>query len=448
MKEQSVFRTFFRYTSLNVLGMMGLSCYILADTYFIAKGLGNNGLTALNLAIPVYNLMQGLGLMIGMGGATKFSITRSRIGEEKNNEIFTQALCFALFLSLLFVLTALLFAGPLASLLGANEEVFAMTKTYVRVLLLFSPLFFLNNLCLCFVRNDGNPHLSMAAMVTGSFSNIILDYVFIFPLHMGIFGAILATGMAPGISLIVLSAHFIRRKNSFRPGRIRLSLNMQREIAFLGNASLITELSSGVVIVVFNFIILGLAGNVGVAAYGVIANISLVITAIFTGIAQGIQPIVSQNYGLQRMGHVKTVLRYGLITAVLFAILIYAASFAAAPQIVALFNEENNLTMAAIAEAGIPLYFLAFAFAGINIIASVYFGSVNCPKQSFVISILRGLFVIVPVAFLLSRLLGMNGIWLSFPVTEALVCLLSIFFLRRNRKAGQLNAEYDIDGKG
>ena len=190
------FRDFARYVSLNVLGMTALSCYILADTYFISKGMGTSGLAALNLAIPVYSFIHGSGLMIGMGGGTHYSIHKSRGEDEAANKAFTNAAMLVVVFASLFFLAGLFLSETITALLGADGAVFEMTRTYLQVILLFAPAFMGNNLILCFVRNDGAPGLAMAGMIGGSLSNVLLDWVFIFPCGMGIFGAVLVTGLA------------------------------------------------------------------------------------------------------------------------------------------------------------------------------------------------------------------------------------------------------------
>ena len=286
MKNNNCLKDFLKYSSLNVMGMIGLSCYILADTFFVSKGLGTNGLTALNLAIPFYSFIHGSGLMIGMGGGTKYSIQKSQGAHKYASRTFTSAVILAACFAVVFVLIGIFLPGPAISLFTSDSAVFAMAKTYLRVIMLFSPAFLMNNVLLCFVRNDGAPHLSMAAMIGGSLSNVVLDWVFIFPCQMGIFGAVFATGLAPIFSMLILSPHFIRKKNQFYFIKCRPDGSLIKGILSSGVPSLVTEVSSGIVIIVFNTIIMALEGNVGVAAYGVIANLSLVIIAIYTGIAQ------------------------------------------------------------------------------------------------------------------------------------------------------------------
>ena len=438
MKTSGSFKNFTKYVSLNVMGMIGLSCYILADTFFVSKGLGANGLTALNLAIPIYSFIHGSGLMIGMGGGTKYSIQKSQQKHDGANCIFSNAVYLAAVFAVLFVLTGILFSGKISSLLGADENVFKMSKTYLQVILLFAPAFLMNNVLLCFVRNDGAPQLSMAAMITGSLSNVILDWVFIFPCRMGIFGAAFATGLAPIISMIILSAHFVKKKNNFRFVKCRPQAMLFAGILSSGIPSLITEVSSGIVIIVFNSIILNLEGNIGVAAYGVIANLSLVIIAVYTGIAQGIQPIISSSYGAKNYSECNAILRYALTVMLIVSAVIYAVVFFGASPIAEIFNSEQNPVLQEIAEKGLRLYFIACPFAGFNIIISVYFTSSEYPLPAHIISILRGFIVIIPMTFLLSAIADITGVWCAFPATEFLVAALGlVFYIVYKNKRGK-----------
>lgn len=435
MNNTKYFKEFAKYTSLNVLGMIGLSCYILADTFFISKGLGANGLAALNLAIPIYSFINGSGLMLGMGGATKYSILKSQDKTQEANRTFTNTILITLALALVFFSIGIFLSGPITKLLGADEVIFQMSKTYLQVILLFAPMFMLNNVLLCFVRNDGAPQLSMLAMLGGSISNIILDYVFIFPCNMGIFGAVFATGLAPIISMIILSPYFFKKKNQFHLIKCKLSVQLIGGIISSGLPSLITEVSSGIVIIVFNKIILSLQGNTGIAAYGVIANLSLVVISIYTGVAQGIQPILSRSYGAGDQKNIQQVLRYALFTVLAISGIVYSTVFFGADQIANIFNSENNALLQSIAVTGLKIYFTACVFAGFNIILSVYFTSTEHARPAHIISVLRGFIIIIPMAFLLSSISGMTGVWLTFPTTEFIVAMigLTLFLLSRRK---------------
>lgn len=425
-------KEFIRYTTLNVLGMIGLSGYILADTFFIAKGLGANGLTALNLAIPIYSFIHGTGLMLGMGGATKYAIFWGQKEHQKSHQVFTNTLYLTVLSAAVFMFTGSLLSGKITALLGADGAVFSMTETYLRIILLFAPAFLLNEVLICFVRNDNNPKLSMLAMLTGSLSNILLDYIFIFPLHLGIRGAVLATGAAPVISICILSWHFIRRQNNFHWIKTKISASLAGNILSLGLSSLINEAASGIVMIAFNMLILSLQGNTGVAAYGVIANLSLVVISIYTGIAQGTQPIISRTYGSGDKNSQRQILKYAIITTEFLSVCIYLLFFQMAYPIVSIFNSEKNMQLQQIAVTGLKLYFTAIPFAGFNIILAMYFAATDHALPAQVISLARGLFLILPAAVCLSWLIGMSGIWLSFPITEIIVTIAGIFLYHRN----------------
>ena len=202
------------YVLRSVLSTLGLSVYILADTLFIAKGVGNLGLTALNIALPLFNLLNSLGLLLGMGGATLFSLRGAK------DNYFSQLLLVALSVGVLFTLSGIFFVEPIAQGLGASAATLNLTVLYLRFILIMAPFFILNNLVLAFVRNDGNPQLAMMAMLSSSLFNIIFDYLFVFPINMGMAGAALATVLSPVVSLAILSLH---RKKPQRKLQLQLT---------------------------------------------------------------------------------------------------------------------------------------------------------------------------------------------------------------------------------
>lgn len=422
-------REFGHYIFMNIIAQIGISFYIIVDTFFISKGLGSMGLTALNLALPGFNLIFGVAMMLGMGGGTKYAVLKAGGDQEGANAVFTNAIYLVAAFSLLFVVPGLLFSRQLTRLLGAGDTVFDITHIYVRTLICFSPAFLLNTVLGCFVRNDGNPNLSMASSLVGSFSNIILDYVFIFPMGMGMFGAILATGLAPVISIVIMTPYLFRGKQKFRLKALKPEMANILSVFRLGIPSFVVEMSSGIVIVIYNYIILGLCGDVGVAAYGVVANISVVAIAIFTGVAQGMQPICSKAFG---RGHHTAAARIkdyaGLLTAFV-ALLLYGVIFAFADQIATMFNSRGDTYLQTIAVEGLKLYFIGILFAGLNIVLSNYFVSVEWAWPAHIITLARGIVFLAPLAIGLSALWGIRGTWLAFPVCEAAVLILSAGFL-------------------
>lgn len=424
-------KKFAKYVSLNILAMLGSSCYILADTFFVANGIGANGLTALNLAIPLFSVIQAGGLMIGMGSGTRYAISISRGDVQRGSGVFTNAIITGIAAGCLIAAVGLLFSGNIAQAIGADDVTKEMTGIYLKVILFFAPFYMVNHTVVAFVRNDGNPKLATIAVLAGNFSNIILDYVLIYILKWGMFGASLATGIGPVISIACLSYHFLKGKNRFRLKKVKYSFVVAGDFCKLGISSFVNELSTGAVIMIFNFLFLGLGGNTAVAAYGIVANIALFAVAIFTGIAQGIQPLVSEYYGKGLTAQLKSTLKDAVIVALVLTTVVVAVSYGFNDGIVSLFNKSGDPQLQSIAKEGIIIYFLGFFPGSINIVLAGYFSAMERAEKGFLISLLRGLIIIAPSAFVLSKLWGMTGVWTAIPVTETLTFLAALLMARR-----------------
>ena len=393
-------KQFFKYVSQNIFGLLGTSCYILADTYFIAQAAGTDGVTLLNLCLPIYNFIFAIGSMIALGSATRYAIAKAQ-NDARGQRYFSDA------------------------------GIVTLGIPYARIFLLFTPFFMCNYIVSAFVRNDGDPSLAMVATLSGSLFNVVFDYIFMFPLGLGLAGAALATAVSPIISIAICSRHFLKKENTLQFVRQMPSVRLLGQSCQLGISGFVGELSSGVTTTVFNFLLLGLAGNVGVAAYGVVANFALVATAIFNGVAQGAQPLVSRCYGQNDHAGARKLLLLGSGTVLVLAAVLYAAVFGLTDTLVSWFNSENSVQMAQYAHTGMRMYFVGYFFAGFNIMAAGYLSAVNRPVEASITSICRGMVAIVACSLVLSAVFGMPGVWAAFPASELLTALLTLFLLRR-----------------
>ena len=431
-------KQFFKYVSQNIFGLIGTSCYILADTYFIAQAAGTDGVTLLNLCLPMYNLIFAFGSMIGLGAATRYAILQAQ-GEARAQRYFSNAILCACLIAIPFMLAGAFCPGTLLQLMGGDGDIVALGLNYTRIFLLFTPFFMCNYIFSAFVRNDGDPSLAMVATLSGSLFNVVFDYIFIFPMGLGLPGAALATAISPVLSIAICSRHFFQKSNTLTFVRQAPSARLLVQSCQLGISGFVGELSSAVTTTVFNFLLLRLAGNVGVAAYGVVANFALVATAIFNGVAQGAQPLVSQCYGKNEMTGAKKLLLLGCGTALALAAVLYGAVFGFTDTFVALFNSESSALMAEYAHSGMRIYFLGYFFAGCNIVAAGYLGAVNRPTEATITSVSRGVAAIVTCSLILSALFGMNGVWSAFPAAaELLGRLAAEADTPRSRAASQL----------
>lgn len=425
MSEKKLFA---KYVSQNILGMVGISLYILADTFFIAQGVGADGITALNLVLPIYSVIFAIGSMIGVGASIRFAVAKSR-GDRDADSYFMNAILCSAILGLLLSLAGFFLPGRIVALMGGDAAIVEVGSIYTKIFMTLTPFFMWNSICNAFVRNDGAPTVAMLATLLSSLFNIVADYVLMFPFGLGMAGAALATACSPVVGIMICCIHFFSKRNtiSFRP--VRPSLRRLWYSCQVGVSAFTGEISSGVTTTVFNFLILGLVGNTGVAAYGVVANIAIVAVSAFNGVANGSQPLISGFFGKGEREKVQRILKYGMITALALAVLLIGAIYLWTEPIAAIFNREQDPVLAAYAQRGLRLYFLGFLFAGINILGTGALSAVESAREAFAASILRGFGAILVCAFGLSALLGLTGVWLAFPAAELLTLPVTVWAL-------------------
>lgn len=426
----SVGKQFLKYIPQNILGMVGISLYILADTFFISKSVGADGITALNLVLPVYSVIFSIGAMIGVGSAIRFAIAKSRQSKDTDS-YFSNGLFWGTAIGLAFALAGLIFPDKILALMGGDEEIIRVGTSYTRIFMIFSPCFIWNHTCNAFVRNDGAPLRAMIATLSSSLFNIVADYVLMFPLGLGMSGAALATAISPVIGVGVCLTHILSKKSNVKFKLIKPSFSRLIRSCQLGVSAFVAEISSGVMTATFNMLILGLTGNVGVASYGVVANISLVATAMFNGVANGSQPIASTFYGQGEKSKLKELLKLGFITAIGMSAVMIAIVYIWSATLANIFNGENNKILAEYAEEGLKLYFTGFVFAGINIVGTSILSAMEEAKGAFIASVMRGFVAIVAFAFLLSAIWEMKGVWLAFPAAEGVTVIITVIMLKK-----------------
>ncbi len=426
---------FLHYVFQNVAAMIGVSVYILADTFFISLYGGANGIAFLNLVLPVYGLIFAIGAMIGVGSATRFTIKRA--AGQDSSFYFLQSVFWSLLASVPFILLGIFSPDSVLHLMGADQVLTELGRTYTRIFLMFAPFFMVNYTFTAFARNDHAPTVAMIGSISGSLFNIVFDYVLMFVLDLGLAGAALATAFSPVVTMLVCSAHFLGKHNGIGFQWVMPKFRFLRKSCGLGVSAFVGELSSAVTTVVFNMLILHFAGNIGVAAYGIIANVSLVAMAIMNGIAQGTQPLLSESFGKNDRKQLDVLLKHGMIAMMVAEALIVGVIWLGTDGLIAVFNTENSLALHDYAFSGLRLYFLGFLIVGINVMLITYFAATNRPVQTLIGSLLRGVIAISLCALVLSMLFGMTGIWCSLLASE-IVTLVVLSVLYKKQKTGRI----------
>ncbi|MCL2578405.1 MAG: MATE family efflux transporter [Oscillospiraceae bacterium] len=429
-----VLKSFIKYVGLNITGMVVTAVAIFTDYWFIATAMGTNGLTSLSLAVPVYSILWGIGLLLGVGGGAKYAELKAAGEQAKANKFFTITVKMGVMVIVPIILAGAFLGTQISMLLGAEGQVISMTASYIRVLLLLSPGIIMYNIFEGFTRNDGSPKAAMISSVIYSVMNIVWDYIFIFVLGWGMFGAALATTFAALCALGYLLVYWLQKRSGFRLAKVQVRLRHVIPICIVGGSSFMGEFLYGFVLIAFNLTLLNLAGNVGVAAFGIVSSIAFIVTYIFFGIGQGIQPLASHYYGRQDSKNLRKVLNYSLITSAAVALIVIAGMFNFTETITAILNSEQDPILAELANEGIRIYFAAFLFAGITVIAVAFLSVTSAPKAALALSILQGGVLVVPLVFALSRLFGIWGVWLSYPISEVLLVVVSIYCLSKANK--------------
>ena len=414
-----------RYLLPNILAMIGTSCYILADTFFVSLSQGPNGITALNLVLPLYGLIFALGSMIGIGSATRYALGKGSNAPDYHL-YFSNSIIWTLLVGAVFVALGVAVPDGVLRLMGADETILQVGHNYIRIVLCFAPLFMLNFTCTAFVRNDGAPRIAMAATLLSGLFNILFDYLLMFPLGLGMTGAALATGFSPVVSMSICLLHYLSPRNTIRLTPTLPSLRRLLSACQLGVVAFVGEMSSGVTTMVFNFILLHLAGNAAVAAYGIVANIALVGVALFNGISQGLQPLASACHGSGDIQGKSRIYRHSMFIGLCVSAVVAAVVVTFAGSLVAVFNSQHSAQLADYAIPGLRLYFLGFLFAGANIVKSGFYSATGRGRESSILALCRGVVAIVAFAFLLSHLFGITGVWLAFPAAELFTLLLGL----------------------
>ncbi|WP_427340810.1 MATE family efflux transporter [Caloranaerobacter sp. DY30410] len=433
LKNDSVSKLFLNYLIPAVLGMLIMSLHIVIDGIFVGRGIGSDGLAAVNIVVPLYSIFEAIGIFIGLGGATVASI---KFGEGKNEEgssIFTQAIILATIISITITVLSELNIEKLAYALGTNDKILPFVKNYMRILLYFAPVFVLTDVLSCFIRNDRAPQLSMYAMAAGAIINCCLDYIFIFKFHYGISGAALATGTGNIFSIIILLTHFIFKKGELKFVRTRFALNDLIRIFRNGLPNFLSEISLAVVTLAYNLVLMKMLGEIGVSAYSIINYIHALMLMIFMGISQAAQPIISYNYGAKEYERVRESFKLAVRISIVFGICFFMSGILFGKDMVKLFN-NNNIELIETATTGIKIYFINYLFMGVNMVTASYFQAIEKAEFSMIITLSRGLMFTITGLFILPKIFNITGIWITTPLAELLTLYICYFFIRRFKR--------------
>ncbi|MDE6621745.1 MAG: MATE family efflux transporter [Lachnospiraceae bacterium] len=412
-----------RFSIPAIIAMVLTSLITVVDGFFIGNYVGEEGIAAVNLGLPVIYLFLSVGLMVSVGGVAiaGMALGAGRITE--CNQVFRQTIATTTAFSVLTGVLVALFFEPMLDILGAAGQVREYFKIYYGILLLELVVMVVNSSFGMFIRGEGNPQYYMKVNIVSVLTNIALDYLFAVVLHTGIAGIAAASFLSAMISFVMI-LHFFRKKAKvYRMGRFSFSAAVLKRTICNGSSEFIGEMSTGIAMFAYNYVIMRRIGVDGVTAFTIVGYVSYVFSMIVIGFGQGSSPLISFSFGAKEPGLAKKIRKrtnrlvftIGALTFIVMMILSgwYSGLFV------------KNDTIREMVRSGMMIFMVSFFFSGINAITSFYFTSIGKALESAVISLSRGLVVLLICIFVLPAYFGMTGVWLAAPVTEIITILIS-----------------------
>lgn len=429
--NEKISKLFIKFSIPAILSLTIAGVQTMVDGIFLGNFVGTNAMASVNIAAPFMQLMIGMNMIVGIGGASYIGRSLGEKYFKRAQDIFKSACLFMLGLSLIVACLGFTFNQQLATFLGANEVLLADSATYIKILALFAPFISFSFILGIFVRCIGKPNVFLFSSIASFFANIILNYVLIKQLKLGIVGAPIATGLSFTTSFLIAAIPFIKKSSVLNFFTGTFNLKFTGQLLYNGSSEGISSLATAISTFVFNMAFMEIAGEDGVSAFTAIGYISLFASLIVCGISAGIGPVISYNYGAKLDSRVKQMMSLSCKVAIVMGTILVFTIFLFGKYLILLFVSDNQAVLD-LALHGSKIYAFTFFFNGLNILFSGYFTSIGDALASIIIAICRGIIFILAGISILPQFMGISGVWMTVPVAEILT-LLVVFFLFKQR---------------
>lgn len=444
MYEGKTHTLFAKYAIPQMIGLLFNSIYLIVDGIFIGNRLGRDAMAAAAVSVPFIEILIALSMAVASGAGILISSQLGRKENDKAVQTFNTAILCSASIGVLVIVLGNIFLHPLAELLGSTPQIHDEAISYLWYIVTFSPFLLFSFLLGGLARNDGRPKLAMFALAFGSISNMVLDYVFMYPLNMGIAGAALATALGPIFSVLILLPHFLLKKGHLYFAKLKIQIQNIRRIFTLGFPSFIMEFTIGIVTFVYNFAIVKHGyGEIGLAAYLVIGYLMLIILTIFLGMAEGLQPVFSYFTGTGETDRNRDMRRFATKVFLSVGILCYLLIVFFSRHFFSIFN-PGDIELIDFMQSKSLYYFCGFFLAGYNILMISYWQSTQSTRKALAVSLSRSIVWPPVLIAVLPLIFGSEVIWLCHSLSEALTACIAFGLLLLARR----NANTEITQKG
>lgn len=429
LEGKSLKGDFFRFIIPSVIAQWVFSLYTMVDGIFVARGVSETALTAVNISMPFSVGMFSVSLLFAVGNSTIVAIKLGKGEEKEASEIFTQNVVVSTVLSLIITFLVLTFLEPFAKFLGATDNILPYAKEYIGTIAPFAVSYILSYSFETLIKTDGYPKLATIFVTCGAVLNCILDYLFVIAWHWGVRGAAFATGLSQTAVIVLYLFHFLGRNGTIKFVRFKIRLGIIARQIRNGLSSGITEFSSGLIIFFFNQAILAYIGEDALVSYTIISYVNTLVVMSMTGIAQGTQPLIGYYLGKGEKEKYKRLFRYSVLAAAVFSAASTAFCYALAETIVSLFLENMNSALAVYSVRVFRIFILSFLLAGYNVVIGGYFTAVEKAGFATAISLTRSIIALAGALIALTAVLGGEGIWWAPLAAESLCLLMALAML-------------------
>lgn len=442
LERKKISSLVWEYSLPAMVGTLVNTLYNIVDRIFIGQGVGSMAISGLAITFPVTILASSLGMLVGVGAASRISISLGEKRKDTAEKILSNSLLLTIVFNAIVMTFFYIYLDEILLAFGATENTIPYAREYLQIVLVGNVFV---SLCYSFnnmMRASGYPQKAMFTMLIGAVLNIILDPIFIFVFKMGIAGVAWATVISMFVGMLFVMHHFVQMDSIIRLKKkyIRFNRDIILAIVSIGMSPFLMQVAASGVAVLMNTSLIKHGGDLAVGAFGILNSMTLVIVMIIVGLNQGTQPIIGFNYGAKRFGRVQDTFIYTLKVASIISTsgfvigMFFPRTFASA--------FTRDVALLDIAEAGIRLGLISFPIVGFQIVAGSFFQSIGQAKKAIIQSLSRQILFLVPALLILPNLFGLTGVWMSMPISDFLSALLSLYLL-----IGQIRIIREMDKK-
>ena len=414
------------------IGILVMSLNILIDTIFVGQWIGSEAIAAINVVLPVSFFIAALGMAIGVGGA---SIISRSLGEKnivKAEQTFGNQITLTFLITILVVIFGLFFVNQIIPIFGGKGSLFSFAKTYYVIVMYGVPVLAFCMMANNTIRAEGKPKNAMYAMLLPSISNLTLDYILIKVFDMGMIGAAWATSLSYGVCATYIIYFFLSGQSILRPklSNFFINYNTVLQITSLGSVTLVRQAMVSLTVLLVNNILFTIGGESSITVYAIISRMLMFATFPIFGITQGFLPIAGYNYGAKNWLRVRNIINTSILYSSILATIVFLLIFFYSDFIPQIFSKD--VIVSEQTPMALRYVFIALPIIGIQLIGAAYFQAIGKAKPALLLTLSRQGFFFIPLLFLLPPYIGIDGVWLSFPIADLLSTLVTIYFLNRS----------------